>query len=37
MKLGRGIMGVSDLGLLITFLGNKLNGGGMRCLETKIS
>jgi len=37
MKLGRGIIGVNDLGLLTSCLGNKLNGGGMRCLETKIS
>ena len=37
MKLGSGIMGVSDRGRLIWCLGRRLNGGGMRCLETRTS
>jgi hypothetical protein len=36
-KLGKGIIGVRDLGLLVYFLGNNMRGGGIRCLETRTS
>jgi hypothetical protein len=36
-KCGNGIRGVNDRGFLISFFGNKLNGGGIRCLLTNTS
>jgi len=34
---GRGIIGVKDFGFVKMGLGSSIRGGGMRCLETRIS
>jgi len=36
-KAGRGIMGVSDFGLWLTGFGKIINGGGIRCFDTRKS
>lgn len=36
-KAGKGIMGVRDFGLWLMGLGRSIRGGGIRCLETRMS